>query len=132
MKDRKKNRKFRLLHYKPARIKYEKIASKDGLCIKIMGISAAYFRDLPEEYLNGFPNFGKLFFSDNDVIVWWEKDNGELDQEILEVGKVYTKERFEEVVKQMKIAGERLTEIVKRINEEARRKGWCGEGEVVI
>jgi hypothetical protein len=102
------------------KITTEKVVCQGVKYYKIIRLEALQAKDLPMEYLKGSPSFylkDDIFYSDHS-------SKGDI---LLEN---YTATELAEKIEYLKSAGQRLTEINKRLAEE--NKNWHGEETFII
>lgn len=84
--------------------------------------------ELPKEYISGYPNVLKRWSNTNDLVI--KKGGTSLIGGVLEIDKTYNEELFQELLKTINEAGDRLQQL--RQKEKELMKIWNGTETFVI
>jgi hypothetical protein len=113
------------------KLTFEKVFDDGELRLTLIKVEGCLpKKDLPREYLEGYPNFFLYAVPAYPEIHLMQlvKGQPEPSHRWITVGASVEASIVYSFIKQMKMAGERLT----RINQYARAKNWHGIMEVVI
>ena len=110
------------------KIEVEKVLSLRGKEYKIVSVEVIEYKDLPKEYLEGYPKAFKNYYGGIPTLqVFSTREDREL---YVEQGETISQEKFHKIIEILKKCGERLH----RINEERRKISatWRGFETYVI
>lgn len=105
-------------------IRAKKVKGTHGDAYLITGFHAMFLEHLPGEYLAGFP---RCYIHKDHLVVEFIV-HGDLVRQAVQLNSFVYPPKFDELIKQCRLAGERLHEIRTRIYSPE----WAGEVEEII